>query len=174
MLFYYNKKQIPYCCYNTFQTISSKQFDQDTYDKVLRTDVISILRYNRKQACVPAEAQRGPLVNQHRVAIKVVRGTEKRERERTALFESLDNFTLLMHVTLLRSTIGTAHATLKRRVRNASAFNSRQREREKGKPPCPVLLIISLVMARTDNFSLTCLDHHHDPPLGSIIFFFIF
>lgn len=84
------------------------------------------------------------LVNQHRAAIKAACGNERgRERERveeeggkrglereSSAFESLDNFTLLMHVTLLRSTIGVTHATLKRRARNAGVFNGRKRERE--------------------------------------------
>lgn len=114
------------------------------------------------------------LVNQHQAAIKAARGNERgreKERERirarereserglereSSALESLDNFTLLMHVTLLRSTIGSAHATLKRRARNAGVFNGAKRERvrkkaRKGGHSAP--FIISLVMARTDNSS---------------------
>lgn len=56
------------------------------------------------------------LINQHRAAIKAGarHGNERKSEGESGAFESLDNFTLLMHVTLLRSTIGVAHATLKR------------------------------------------------------------
>lgn len=109
-----------------------------------RIDVIPISRYHRKRACLLARSREAMLVNQHRAAIKAARGNERGregqgeregrgrgglERERSA-FESLDNFTLLMHVTLLRSTIGATHATLKRRARNAGVFYDRKREGE--------------------------------------------
>lgn len=53
----------------------------------------------------------------------------------------------------------------------AEGERSRKRARRGGHS---VPLIISLVMARTDNSSFSCLNRHRDPPAGGVPFFLFF
>lgn len=78
---------------------------------------------------------------------------------RDSAFGLLDNFTLLTHVMLLRSTIGAAHAMLKQRARRV--FNG-DREKENVAPSRFAHYFTRMIMSRTDNFPLTCLDRDCD------------
>lgn len=92
-----------------FVSIDSKDFDEMCISRrssPLPTSSTSIISKENVLTC--------RRVNRHRAAIKAARGNERKSEDEIGAFESLDNFTLLMHVTLLRSTIGMAHAMLKR------------------------------------------------------------